>query len=273
MEYNNKLPEGVGKKIVEALKKQPVALEDDFDSVFDNPSSFKEVNSTSFEQDNFQYQSINENNSFDDEDSNEIYEDYVDNEEESDFIENDYNFTNSQSNYNSNVSESYNMQESYKTTYGNIQQDDFYRPLQEETYKPKAEFKSYGVPTKPLKKKLRKPVDAQQTELTSNNIPSNIETLTRLISQLPSGVSRQTGAQIIRQTMEAMGLSMNKVLTEAQQTQDAITEKIKENLRTIEEYKNNIRLLEKEAHKNKAKVNELEDIISLFILSDRENRR
>ena len=51
-------------------------------------------------------------------------------------------------------------------------------------------------------------------------MPANITVLKKLISQLPSGVSRHTGAQIIKQTMEALGISMKSVLQDAQQVQE-----------------------------------------------------
>ena len=44
--------------------------------------------------------------------------------------------------------------------------------------------------------------------------------LKKLIAKLPSGVTRQTGAQIIKQTMEALGISMKSVLQDAQQVQE-----------------------------------------------------
>ena len=43
-------------------------------------------------------------------------------------------------------------------------------------------------------------------------MPNNINVLKRLIAQLPTGVSKQTGAQIIRQTIEALGIPMKSVL-------------------------------------------------------------
>ena len=53
-------------------------------------------------------------------------------------------------------------------------------------------------------------------------MPANIAVLKKLISQLPSGVSRHTGAQIIKQTMEALGISMKSVLQDAQQVQESL---------------------------------------------------
>ena len=61
----------------------------------------------------------------------------------------------------------------------------------------------------------------------SYSVPANVAVLKRLIMQLPQGVTKQTGAQIIRQTMEALGISMNSVLKEAQQGQDSLTSNAK----------------------------------------------
>ena len=47
-------------------------------------------------------------------------------------------------------------------------------------------------------------------------LPPNVAVLKQLINKLPSGVSKQTGALIIKQTMEALGISMTGVLQEAQ---------------------------------------------------------
>ena len=53
----------------------------------------------------------------------------------------------------------------------------------------------------------------QVSDMSDNfEMPANIAVLKKLISQLPSGVSRHTGAQIIKQTMEALGISMKSVL-------------------------------------------------------------
>ncbi|HSA06919.1 MAG TPA: hypothetical protein P5556_07045 [Candidatus Gastranaerophilales bacterium] len=97
---------------------------------------------------------------------------------------------------------------------------------------------------------------------------SDIDTLLGLISKLPSGVTKQTGALIIRQTMEAIGISMNKVLGDAQSVQEELEYNIKHNINIIEEYRTKIKILEQEILKYKKKAHELEDIISLFILSE-----
>ena len=87
--------------------------------------------------------------------------------------------------------------------------------------------------------------------------------------QLPQGVTKQTGAQIIRQTMEAVGISMNSVLKEAQQGQDSLTASAKVCMTQIAEYKNNIKSIEKQVQDYKKQAVALNDLISLFVLTDR----
>ncbi|OGI01317.1 MAG: hypothetical protein A2Y25_00975 [Candidatus Melainabacteria bacterium GWF2_37_15] len=108
---------------------------------------------------------------------------------------------------------------------------------------------------------------AQKNTNMSANM-SDIDTLLSLISQLPSGVTKQTGALIIRQTMEAMGISMNNVLSNAQSVQEGLEYSIRNNVNVIEEYRTKIKLLEQEIQRFRKKSHELEDVISLFILSD-----
>ena len=77
-------------------------------------------------------------------------------------------------------------------------------------------------------------------------MPNNINVLKRLIAQLPTGVPRQTGAQIIRQTIEALGIPMKTVLQDAQRVRDCLNSSIKDCNYTVQEYKSNIRTLEKQ---------------------------
>lgn len=100
-------------------------------------------------------------------------------------------------------------------------------------------------------------------------ITENVEMLAKLVSQLPVGVTRQTGAQIIRQTMEAMGVSMNKVLSEAQHAQEQCSQAVRDNMNTVEEFKNKIKILEKQIHNYRKQSSELDDLINLFILADK----
>ena len=86
-------------------------------------------------------------------------------------------------------------------------------------------------------------------ELDGFDIPANIAVLKQLINQLPAGVSRQTGAQIIKQTMEALGISMKSVLQEAQQVQESLNNSARECQASIMEYKKQINVLEKQSQK------------------------
>lgn len=95
----------------------------------------------------------------------------------------------------------------------------------------------------------------------------NVQTLIRLVSDLPEGVTKQTGAQIIRLTMEAMGISMEEVLSEAQSAQTDMLDAVRSNIRKIEELKAVIRKLETDNKLYQGKANELSEIIDLFVLS------
>ena len=102
-------------------------------------------------------------------------------------------------------------------------------------------------------------------ELEGFEIPTNIAVLKQLINQLPAGVSKQTGAQIIKQTMEALGISMKSVLQEAQQVQESLNTSARECQASIMEYKKQINTLERQAQKYQKQYSALNDIISLFI--------
>lgn len=107
------------------------------------------------------------------------------------------------------------------------------------------------------------------TDTKTFTMPSNVVVLRRLIAQVPKGVTKQTGAQIIRQTMEALGISMDGVLQEAQQLQEGLNDATKDCVATIQEYNNNIRILEKQVQDYQKQVTQLNDLISLFILTDK----
>ena len=111
------------------------------------------------------------------------------------------------------------------------------------------------------------PTPVQVAETTSDNfeMPANIAVLKRLISQLPSGVSRHTGAQIIKQTMEALGISMKSVLQDAQQVQEGLKISARECQASIQEYKKQILALEKQSQNYQKQYSALNDLISLFI--------
>ena len=114
------------------------------------------------------------------------------------------------------------------------------------------------------------PVSTPVASAKQFDMPPNVSVLKKLIAQLPTGVTKQTGAQIIKQTMEALGISMSTVLHEAQKVQDDMNESIKNCMMSIQEYKNNIKNLEKQGLDYQRQVNQLNDLISLFILSDKD---
>ena len=112
-----------------------------------------------------------------------------------------------------------------------------------------------------------KPVVSKTVETSSETfeMPANIAVLKKLISQLPSGVSRHTGAQIIKQTMEALGISMKSVLQDAQQVQESLKVSARECQASIQEYKKQILALEKQSQSYQKQYSALNDLISLFI--------
>lgn len=99
--------------------------------------------------------------------------------------------------------------------------------------------------------------------------PANVAVLKQLITKLPTGVSKQTGALIIKQTMEALGISMSNVLQEARQVQETFANNSKECQNNIVEYKKQITILEAKAQQYQRQYNVMNDIISLFLHSGR----
>ena len=110
-------------------------------------------------------------------------------------------------------------------------------------------------------------IGSQVSDMSVDNfeLPSNITVLKKLTSQLPSGVSRHTGAQIIKQTMEALGISMKSVLQDAQQVQESLKTSARECQGTIQEYKKQILSLERQSQNYQKQYSALNDLISLFI--------
>ena len=109
------------------------------------------------------------------------------------------------------------------------------------------------------------PASVMENPIDSFEMPANIAVLKKLISQLPSGVSRHTGAQIIKQTMEALGISMKSVLQDAQQVQESLKVSARECQGTIQEYKKQILALERQSQNYQKQYSALNDLISLFI--------
>ena len=213
---SNKITEGVGRKIVEALKQQS---DIEIQNVVDNPAPVE------------QEQTIDDNN------SSEI--EFTTNNEEED---------------NSTFSTQDNIEEEPQNTFETTTNSSFNTP----------NMMSFNQPSSiPQQNILEK--DNFANDLEGFEIPTNIAVLKQLINQLPSGVSKQTGALIIKQTMEALGISMKSVLQEAQQVQESLSNSVRECQTSIMEYKKQITVLEKQAQKFQRQYSALNDIISLFI--------
>ncbi len=95
--------------------------------------------------------------------------------------------------------------------------------------------------------------------------PNNVAILNHLISKLPVGVTKQTGAVIIRQTMEALGISMKSVIQEAQQVQDSLSSRARECQKNIIDFRKQIATLEVKAQQYQRQAVSMNDIINLFV--------
>lgn len=223
---NNRMTEGVGKKIVEALKMQT----EDIDIAPAN---------TDFSMD----------------EPIEVH----DNTEDFNFNEPD-------------IVEESPMPESFEPEIKET--DDFTNSISYEDVKPSIEtpvmpMNNFSAQTDFSNTTFETPVMPQPQAKIQNidefEVPSNVAVLKQLISKLPAGVTKQTGAMIIKQTMEALGISMRSVLQEAQQVQEGLNNSTRECQASIAEYKRQIGVLEKQAQKYQRQYSALNDIISLFV--------
>ena len=210
---SNRITEGVGKKIVEALKKQS---DIEIQNVVENPVPVVDEQQALNNEPEIEYTTEQENN-FDSQPNQEEQVEFEQNEQ----FESENDFSNQ--------------------TIQSFTQPSILTPP-------------------PIMEK-----DNFASDLEGFEIPTNIAVLKQLINQLPAGVSKQTGAQIIKQTMEALGISMKSVLQEAQQVQESLNNSARECQTSIMEYKKQINVLEKQSHKLQRQYAALNDIISLFI--------
>ena len=167
---SNRMTEGVGKKIVEALKKQS---DIEIQSVVENPAPVEEemtdnssaIEFTSPEEPSFEEPHI----------------------------------------------ESFQHEHDFST-----EQEEDVPVMQQPFVMPNTMSFSQPAPSPVIEKEIF------ANDLEGFEIPTNVAVLKQLINQLPAGVSKQTGALIIKQTMEALGISMKSVLQEAQQVQESL---------------------------------------------------
>ena len=101
------------------------------------------------------------------------------------------------------------------------------------------------------------------------NYTANVAVLKQLIAKLPTGVSKQTGAIIIKQTMEALGIPMQSVIQEARQVQESLNNNARECQSNIVDYRKQISILEAKSQQYVRLSAEMNDIISLFVQSGR----
>ena len=236
----NKLPSGVGKKIVEALKKQ---AEIEIQPLPDNTQStlihepIQPVQEENIITDNISL----ENN----------FSEFAIEEETTPSVS---NFDEKNFNIEENIQENNDFSETFSDISQNLNFEEEVTPMFDE---------------KEMFAHTQAPIINNMNQQKNYSVPANVAVLKRLIMQLPQGVTKQTGAQIIRQTMEALGISMNSVLQEAQQGQDNLTANAKACLTQIAEYKNSIKSLEKQVQDYKKQAVALNDLISLFVMTDR----
>lgn len=102
------------------------------------------------------------------------------------------------------------------------------------------------------------------------DLPTNVAVLKKLVNQLPAGVSKQVGAQIIRQTMEALGISMNGVLKEAQEVHNDLSAAIQECTMKAQEHKKEILQLEGNIRDFQRQIAQINDIITIFVMTDKK---
>ncbi|MDD3237296.1 MAG: hypothetical protein PHV37_04285 [Candidatus Gastranaerophilales bacterium] len=238
----NQLPEGVGKKIVEALKRQSEIEINPIEEEIVEPPVIKEQTATAVQEIE---EPVNDNL--------EIFEDVISNE-----------VTNNIAASNIDSQENFIIEDNEPVVIPNNDSSHFNFNVQ-----PVPQIQEEPVES-PISYQAPKEVNMNNAEKTTQvDVPANVAVLKRLISQLPAGVTKQTGAQIIRQTIEALGISMNQVLQEAQQVQDNLNGSIKDCMTKVQEYKTNIMYLERHAQDYQRQVTQINDLISLFVLTDK----
>ncbi len=302
----NQLPEGVGKKIVEALKRQAEA---DITPIQSIDSNINENDVTDADFDALQEVSSQKNNeNVIVEEENSVSETFnINIDENTNSEESTFDISKMQEEtftpiVNENVSDTkfdvQNMKEENLTeTTFDIQSmnDSVLNKATEETEPTLEHPLKEPIPETPLFKSgneaalsfkpqsgmaissfntnmplSEEPKKSVVSTTVSIRIPTNVAVLRNLISSLPVGVTKQTGAQIIRQTLEAMGLPMAGVLKEAQEVQEELNTNTRECMLKIQEYKTNIMQLEQSVQEYQKNVTQINDLVSLFLLTDRK---
>lgn len=273
----NQLPEGVGKKIVEALKRQAeadISYTDDNNNISNSVplteiEDFPEIQSVpnlepvNGADNNFIIEEIDEKNTTLPDGIYKTKENTEQNNtiatlEELDFVEQKQESAvqTAQPQYQQPISQSV-QQPSFQQS---LQQPSYQEPVKPQpVYQQPIQQNTYQQPAQPQK---------SMNDITVN-LPSNVLMLKNLISTLPVGVTKQTGAQIIRQTLEAMGISMTSVLKQAQEIQEELNTSTRECMLKMQEYKTQIMQLEQSVQEYQRNMNQINDLVSLFLLTDK----
>lgn len=242
----NQLPEGVGKKIVEALKRQAEA---------DITPVSKDQNSISNSVPLTEIQNLDEMSYEPAIDNNVSFNDNIIIEEES-------------------INLPLGVYQPKKEVMPEIQPTPIVEPIAVQTPQIQPQVQETIISQMEQQISYSEPSVKQtpqpQTVGAKVNMPPNVATLKNLIASLPAGVTKQTGAQIIRQTFEAMGLPMTSVLKEAQNVQDELKSSSRECLIRIQEYKAQILQLENSVQDYQKNITQINDIVSLFLLTDNQ---
>lgn len=120
--------------------------------------------------------------------------------------------------------------------------------------------------------------EPQTAELPASDVPATepviltgvgghnpqVDTLIRLIHDLPPEVNKKTGASIVRKTMAAMGVSVDEVLQEITRAKGALTGEVDLHRNAIEDYKKQIATMEKSIESSLKKAGQLDEILELF---------
>ena len=231
----NQLPEGVGKKIVEALKRQAeadISPMEESNATVGNSLPLTEIEDLP----ELQYEQLNE--------VQESNEDLI--------IEEDNSIMN---------------EGLFKPREEVVAQTFVETPVIKEQPKVEPVQPTYFSNVTLNQEKLQKAI--MQSTNSKLTIPANVATLKNLINNLPVGVTKQTGAQIIKQTLEAMGIPMNSVLKEAQVFQEELNSSTRECMVKIQEYKTQIMQLEASVQDYQQNSTQVNDIVSLFLLADK----
>lgn len=233
----NQLPEGVGKKIVEALKRQAEA---DITPLDENNNITNSVPLTEIEDlPEIQYEPLTE----------------VSNTNDDVIVEEEIPVM------------PLGVYKQKEETSSIPNQEIQEQPVINQAANTEVKPQSFTFEEKPALKKEKPQVISSSVQI---NIPSNVAVLKNLIATLPVGVTKQTGAQIIRQTLEAMGIPMNSVLKEAQEVQEELNSSTRECMIKIQEYKTNILQLEQSVQQYQQNITQINDLVSLFLLTNKK---